>query len=1831
MVGSLEGIQVKITLTLEGSFESAPPYQFTSVVVGQGAELVVPISARILSDTDGNGTIEPVQGPNGLLDGTVTIDISGNQVFAQFQGTAQPAGFRITIEGLAPAGVAPGTITEQGSMSGVNMVYAPTYDAATKTLGMYWYFLGFQPGTTVNQSVFYDNQLADAPQAADDAFGVKVGVPLTGKNVLSNDVDLDNGGPLGVVDLQRVTHVNGVAASVGQWVDLPGGGRILLKADGSLQFSDDGDFSDLAIGQTRATSFQYTVTDSAGLSDTATTTITVEGVNRPSTATNLTQTKTFVEDAGPVALDDIVVSDLDPGETVTVTLTLSNPLAGALSTGSFGGVTSTYNTATGIWTATGSVADVNALLAAVTFSPALNWNQNVTIATRVRDASGQGPADGVITLQGTAVNDAPTASATGSAPVHTENGSAVDLFSNVSIGTVEAGQTITGMTLTVSNLADGAHEVLIIDGTSILLTDGFTATTGANGVTVSVNLSGATATVTLSKTGGLSAAGAQTLVDGIAYRNTSESPTVAGDRVVTLTGITDNGGTANGGVDTTSLSLSATISLAAVNDAPTLSGGPYVLPAANEDAASGGTLVSSILSGLTHGDADAAAPSGIAITATAGSGTWQYSTDGVTWNVVGTVSGSAALLLSGSTQLRFVPNGENGETATLTFRAWDQTSGTPSTNSARSTADTTSNGGTTAFSTGTAQASLTVSSVNDAPVLSPISPVLTGLADADVNNAGQTVASIVGASIADVDSAAAEGIAITGLTSGSGTWQYSLDGGSTWHDMGSVSASSALLLRATDNVRFVPDGVSGTTGSLTYKAWDQSGSTAGLQGTKVDASAGGGSTPFSSVTDTASITVTAVNDVPVVTASGGSTAFVEGADVASTPVAVDPGLTLSDSDNATLASAKVTIVGNFYPGQDVLAFINDGISMGNITASYDADTGVLTLISAGATATLAQWQAALRSVTYTNSSDSPVTAARVMSFTVNDGSLDSSGASKSVSIEAVNDTPAVTVPSAITVTEDVATALTGISFSDTDSGSNMVTVTLAVASGILSALSGGGVTAAGNGTGSLTLTGTIANINSFINGGHVSFTTASNATADVVLTATINDNGNVGNGGAKSATATTTIEVAQVNDAPTITAPVSIAVSEDTFTALTGFSFADMDAGGNLVVVTLEVSHGTLTALNGANVTVGGSGTGSLTLTGSIADINTFIADSLVSFKTDPDATSNVVLTVGIDDGGNTGTGGAKTAVTTTTLVVTAVNDAPVNSVPSAQIVDQDGILVFSSGNGNLIAISDVDAGNGTLRVTLTATHGSIALSGTSGLSFLVGSGSGDATMTFDGTLAAINQALNGLSITPEAGYHGPASLQVVTSDLGLSGSRGTLTDSDTISIHVRSVEPRVASVNVTNADGTYKPGDTIVVTVTFDQAVIVDAAGGVPSLLLETGSQDRTARYVSGSGTNVLAFAYKVQAGDVSADLDYHSINALSLNGATIRNAANDDAILTLPAPGGAGSIGGQHDIVIEYGAEVTPRPGGGVGISITDPDQLTSGLGTSGLDEVVYSGSGRLILPGKIENLTLTGGDAQADGNNLANAIRGSAGDNVLRGLGGNDWMHSGDGDDSVDGGLGRDYLFGGRGDDVVKGNSGNDTIYGYMGDDSVYGGSGNDLMSGSAGSDRVYGGVGDDTVNGGSGNDWVYGEAGDDRVYGSIGNDTIRGGTGNDTLNGGAGNDMLYGNAGRDAFVFDTRPSRSGNIDTIVDFNPGYDRILLDNAVFAALGKGSAKGVKLSAEMFVAGTSARDGDDRIVYDRKTGALYYDPDGSGSAVQVKIATLANKPELTHHVLFVI
>lgn len=189
---------------------------------------------------------------------------------------------------------------------------------------------------------------------------------------------------------------------------------------------------------------------------------------------------------------------------------------------------------------------------------------------------------------------------------------------------------------------------------------------------------------------------------------------------------------------------------------------------------------------------------------------------------------------------------------------------------------------------------------------------------------------------------------------------------------------------------------------LSNEAGQIAGAESARYGTSIEA---GAPTVTMSWTSTAeailhlTINLNGITSAAPVLANPGSITFTEG----DAETVIASGITVQDSDSATLASATVTIT-NFVSGQDTLAFVNDGSTMGNIAVQSNA-SGVLTLTSAGSTATLAEWQAALRAVTYLNSSDAPDTTTRTVDFVVNDGTDDSNSLSSSITITAVNDAP----------------------------------------------------------------------------------------------------------------------------------------------------------------------------------------------------------------------------------------------------------------------------------------------------------------------------------------------------------------------------------------------------------------------------------------------------------------------------------------------------------------------------------------------------------------------------------------------------------------------------------------------------------------------------------------------------------------------------------------------------------------------------------------------------------------------------------------------------------
>ena len=136
-----------------------------------------------------------------------------------------------------------------------------------------------------------------------------------------------------------------------------------------------------------------------------------------------------------------------------------------------------------------------------------------------------------------------------------------------------------------------------------------------------------------------------------------------------------------------------------------------------------------------------------------------------------------------------------------------------------------------------------------------------------------------------------------------------------------------------------------------------------------------------------------------------------------------------------------------------------------------------------------------------------------------------------------------------------------------------------------------------------------------------------------------------------------------------------------------------------------------------------------------------------------------------------------------------AANLAPVNSVPSeVQTTRMSHPLAFTSFRENLISTSDADAGQNPVQVTLTAEHGKISLyehDPNGGLTYSVGDGTQDDTMTFSGKLSDINQALQWVIFWPTGEYVGEASITITTNDNGYLGTGGAKEDTDTISINV--------------------------------------------------------------------------------------------------------------------------------------------------------------------------------------------------------------------------------------------------------------------------------------------------------------------------------------------------------------------------------------------------------------------------------------------------------------
>ena len=243
-------------------------------------------------------------------------------------------------------------------------------------------------------------------------------------------------------------------------------------------------------------------------------------------------------------------------------------------------------------------------------------------------------------------------------------------------------------------------------------------------------------------------------------------------------------------------------------------------------------------------------------------------------------------------------------------------------------------------------------------------------------------------------------------------------------------------------------------------------------------------------------------------------------------------------------------------------------------------------------------------------------------------------------------------------------------------------------------------------------------------------------------------------------------------------------------------------------------------------------------------------------------------------------------------------------------------------------ALANGNYGTGAVIPITVAFSEAVTVSGTPQLTLETGaadavanysSGSGTATLTFQYTVAAghasadLDYAGTG-SLALNGGSIRDATLNNAVLTLPAPGAAHSLGANKALAIDGNA--PTITEASSTLANGNYGTGAVIPITVAFSEAVTVS---GTPQLTLETGAADAVVNYSSGSGTATLVFQYTVAAGHASADLDYAGTGSLALNGGSIRDVALNPAVLTLPTPGAAHSLGANKALVISTTRSLT------------------------------------------------------------------------------------------------------------------------------------------------------------------------------------------------------------------------------------------------------------------------------------------------------------------------
>ncbi|MCP5303552.1 MAG: tandem-95 repeat protein [Pseudomonadales bacterium] len=1445
------------------------------------------------------------------------------------------------------------TLNDPGSPTGVTRIGAHPNGGST--------FKGLMDDTRIyNRALSADdiNKLVTAPVTASDTDTVAITVnsvndapvnTVPGAQAVNENTALSISG-ISVADVDGNLSTVQLAVTSGTLnVTLSGAASISAGANNTNTLTLSGTQTD--INATLASlSYQgnlnfvgsdtltVTSTDANSATDVDTVGITVNNVNA-SPVNTVPGAQTVNEDTA-LGIAGISVADADDNlSTVQLSVTsgtLNVTLSGAASISAGANNSNTL-------TLSGSLTDINATLASLSYQGGLNFNGNDTLTMISTDADSATDTD-TVAITVNSVNDAPVNTVPGAQAVNENTAlsisgiSVADVDGNLS--TVQLAVTSGTLNVTLSGAASisaGANNTntLTLSGTQ---TD-INATLASLSYQGNLNFVGSD-TLTVTSTDANSATDVDTV--GITVNNVNASPvntvpgaqTVNEDTALGIAGISvadadDNLSTVQlsvtSGTLNVTLSGAASISAGANNsNTLTLSGS---LTDINATLASlsyqGGlnfngndtlTMISTDADSATDTDTVAitvnsvndapvnTVPGAQAVnenTALSISGISVADVDGNLSTVqLAVTSGTLNVTLSGAASISAGANNTNTLTlsgtqtdinATLASLSYQGNLNFVGSDTLTVTS-TDANSATDVDTVG-----ITVNNVN-------ASPVNTVPGAQTVNE--DTALGIAGISVADAD----DNLSTVQLSVTSGTLNVTLSGAASISAGANNSNTLTLSGSLTD--------INATLASLSYQGGLNFNGNDTLTMISTDADS-------ATDTDTVAITVNSVNDAPVNT--------VPGAQAVNENTALSiSGISVADVDG-NLSTVQLAVTSGT---------LNVTLSGAASISAGANNTNTLTL-----SGTQTDINATLASLSYQGNLN--FVGSDTLTVTSTDANSATDVDTVGITVNNVNASPVNTVPGAQTVNEDTALGIAGISVADADD--NLSTVQLSVTSGTLNVtLSGAASISAGaNNSNTLTLSGSLTDINATL--ASLSYQGGLNFNGNDTLTMISTD--------ADSATDTDTVAITvnSVNDAPVNTVPGAQAVNENTALSISGISVADVD--GNLSTVQLAVTSGTLnvTLSGAASISAGANNTNTLTLSGTQTDINATLAS--LSYQGNLNFVGSDTLTVTSTDANSA------TDVDTVGITVNNVNASPVNTVPGAQTVNEDTALGIAG-----ISVADADDNLSTVQLSVTSGTLNVTLSGAASIS--AGANNSN-TLTLSGSLTDINATLASLSYQGGLNFNGNDTLTMISTDAD------SATDTDTVAITVNSVNDApvntvpgaqavnentalsISGISVADVDGNLSTVQLAVTSGTLN--VTLSGAASISA-----GANNTNTLTLSGTQTDINAtlasLSYQGNLNFVGSDTltvtstDANSATDVDTVGITVNNV-NASPVNTVP---GAQTV--NEDTAL-----------GIAGISVADADDNLSTVQlsvTSGTLNVTLSGAASISAGANNSNtLTLSG----------------------------------------------------------------------------------------------------------------------------------------------------------------------------------------------------------------------------------------------------------------------